>query len=184
MDPTSFIDVMHRLEVDTSASFSPAFLQTQEYLCDSNELSETARSAMCLADLMVAWVEALETLQLQSHSDSKSEERPDESTPVTAVDGTLELVYRIRAAPKKKVAQPISRETSWNTESEAPPREAAFGVDVGVISPPVVGSGPSLSSWPSASGVGGGDADDAAMAWAIQESLKPAYQNALVYGTG
>lgn len=172
LGPSSFLDIMSRLHIKTSAPFSPAFLQTQEYLCASNELGESVRSAMCLGDLMIAWGESLKSLDIGwglpiNESGSVTDE--------------LELVYRLRETPStsRRKRRSVSREPSSTNVAGITTREHNLSPDAGVRSP----MGEGLQKQPSIEYFDQ-DWEDAALAWAIQESLKAAEQNAAVFGPG
>jgi hypothetical protein len=86
LSPVSFRESINHLGLDTGVTFSPAFLQSLEYLCVGNDLGNNVRNAMCVRDLMEAWVDGVDSLDLSV------EEREDGR----AVDDELELVYRLR----------------------------------------------------------------------------------------
>ena len=88
LKPSSFLQTLAKYSVNLRAPFSPKFLQAQEILCVSNDLSEVTRDAMCLTDLMVAFNDAVSQLCLSPH--------PEESLTSSIVDNELILVYRAR----------------------------------------------------------------------------------------
>lgn len=172
LDPGSFIDIFNKLAIDTSAPFSAAFIQTQGYLCISNGLDSSVQTAMCVGDLMVAWIDALPSLSLGLEADGEEG--------VALVDDELEIVYRLRKGYRSTSKQKSrSREPSMTADGETEPHERSFGVDVGLQSPKL-GAEAFVSSLSSTSIF---DDNDAAMAWAIQESLNTAAQNAAVFGS-
>ncbi|KAF8312547.1 hypothetical protein DL93DRAFT_2168416 [Clavulina sp. PMI_390] len=130
--PSTFIELFsEKLKLDTSASFSPAFLQSMEYLCVSNGLGDSGdggvniRDAMCLGDLMIGWIEAVEKLQLRSISGSDGGGESIESAGGAGpVDDELELVYRLRARPagwkkwRRRIAQPSPEHEGVTNELE------------------------------------------------------------------
>lgn len=171
MDPTAFIDTISRLRIDTAAPFSPAFIQTQEYLCESNGLDNTVRSAMCMGDLMIAWMEALPSLGLRPNTNWEEG---------GAVDEELELIYRLRKGygSQRRNVNTVSREASFSTQMEAEPHKINFGVNVGPKSPFInQASAPSPSVRTSMMAN-----EDPVAGWARQESLSPDKLNAAVFG--
>lgn len=172
LEPSSFLDIMSRLQVETSAPFSPAFLQTQEYLCVSNDLDNSVRSAMCLGDLMLAWGEYLTSLDIGWGLPTYGS---------GAVTDQLELVYRLREMPKtsRRKGSTVSRDPSLNSNASPCVDEHTLNPDIAMRSS--VGEDPkrrlSLEYFER-------DWEDLAIAWAIQESLEAAEQNAMVFGPG
>jgi len=172
LEPSSLLDIMSRVRVETSAPFSPAFLQTQEYLCASNGLGESVRSSMCLGDLVLAWGESLKLLDIGfglpiNESGSVADE--------------LELVYRLREMPKTswRKRRSLSQEPRPTRDACRAVHEHVLGSDIGMKSSvdEAPRKRPSLEYFER-------DWEDLALAWAIQEGLKPAEQNAAVFGPG
>src|SRR5258705_10669092 len=91
LKPSSFLQTLQKYSVNIHASFSLKFLQAQELLCVSNDLSEVMRNAMCLADLIITFNDAvLELYLLLPH--------PQESslTQSSPIENKLTLVYQTR----------------------------------------------------------------------------------------
>ena len=181
-------------KLNFAAPFSPAFIQSMEYLCEGNGLGDITRNSTCLEDLVSCWVDAVEGLAL------------DEKAPL---DTELELVYRLRERPPARsrsrgrksrsrspssgsgviiveappgLAAPVGSSTSASPSVgavqpvESEPRERGLATDLGVGTRAV---SPARTRWQSP-----GVEEDVAMAWAIQESLKASEQNANVFGYG
>ena len=88
LKPSSFLQTLQKYSVNIHASFSPKFLQAQELLCVSNNLSEVTCNVMCLADLIIAFNDAVSELYLLLP-------HPQESslTLSSPIENELTLVY-------------------------------------------------------------------------------------------
>ena len=145
LKPSSFLQTLQKYSVNIHASFSPKFLQAQELLCVSNDLSEVTRNAMCLADLIIAFNDAVSELYLLlPHPEESS------SIPSSPIENELILVYRTRRpdddfdpGPRKRVRRNGRRgllERSGNSYGnvlEADARERSLESDLGLQSPAV-----------------------------------------------
>jgi hypothetical protein len=93
----------------------------------------------------------------------------------------LELVYRLREMPKTswRKRSPLSREPGPSHDARGVVHEHVLGSDVGMKSSAEEAprKRPSLEYFER-------DWEDLALAWAIQEGLKSAEQNAAVFGPG
>lgn len=176
MDASSFMDIISQLGIDTSAPFSPAFIQSQEYLSINNGLGQSVQNSMCVGDLMMAWIEALQLLEL---------------APSSIVEDQLELIYRLRKGTinrnlsfQRRKSEGVSKESRMTAEAEAEPRERSLEVNV-AAGPPSMGTEgivPPLVPSPLTPSSLDEDAEDAAILWALQESLSSGMQNAAVFG--
>lgn len=147
LSPTSsFSEILSQMNLDPSRQFSPSFLNIMETLCMANDLSDLARTSTCLSDLVTAWRVAVVELDL-----------PSGDAGLQGTEDELEVIYRSRK-PRRRRETPIV-DAGLSTD----PQEEAVLAELGATSlaSPVGRAVPTQ-----------GDDDDAALAWAIEQSLK------------
>ncbi|EUC67023.1 defects in morphology protein 1precursor [Rhizoctonia solani AG-3 Rhs1AP] len=108
----SFPDVWTHHSLDSSACFSPSFLQESSALVFSNNLGPAAENAVCLNDLEGVWNTTINELIHTIHPTEQG----------SMVSNVLKLVYRRRDMPKKRSvrtgngSQATSRASSPETQ--------------------------------------------------------------------
>lgn len=189
--PTGFASIMARLSLNMHAPFSQQFLHAKKVLCISNDLNERTHEARCMADLSYAWDQAVRELGLGTREGADAGLDAEQ----TGIEDELELVYRERpgasrsqssngnigkrkgspspldtARDGKRNVAPHSNTNSLTLEAKA----AAPNADLDDrFSPPRLAVGNEADASSFAANGHEPDDENTALAWAIQESLKP-----------